>query len=115
VSHRAFPRSVQEPSPGSRHLHAGHRLANQRAPARLIPEPQLRSGFDVVCSVSTLQRWFACARLPGPHLKNVNIVGNVRCHTWWGLNYNGPAVSVWIRPTRFQQAWYIGPNGTSHN
>ena len=30
----------------SRRLHAGHHLANKRAPARLIPEPLIRSGFD---------------------------------------------------------------------
>lgn len=47
--------------------------------------------------------------------ESVNIVGNVRCRTWWGLTYNGPAVSVWIYPTRANQSWYIGPNGVSHN
>lgn len=31
----------------SRRLHAGHRLASKRAPARLIPEQLVRSGFDV--------------------------------------------------------------------
>src|SRR4051812_49130211 len=34
--------------PGSRHLHAGHHLANQRAPARLVPETLDLSGFDVI-------------------------------------------------------------------
>jgi|SRR5215470_2034807 len=33
--------------PGSRRLYAGHRLASKRAPARLIPEQQVRPGFDV--------------------------------------------------------------------
>ena len=42
-----FPRSMQEPRPRSRHLHAGHHLANQQAPARLIPGLQLVPGFDV--------------------------------------------------------------------
>ena len=42
-----FPRSMQEPRPRSRHLHAGHHLANQQAPARLIPELQSIPGFDV--------------------------------------------------------------------
>jgi len=46
--------------------------------------------------------------------ESVNIVGAVRCTAWWGT-YNGPAVNVLIYPTRFQQAWYIGPNGVSHN
>jgi len=54
---------------GSRRLHAGHRLANQRAPARLIPEhspntPVLMSSVFV----TTRQQRFACARLPDPHL-----------------------------------------------
>ena len=33
--------------PDSRRLHAGHHLANRRAPARLIPAPINRPGFDV--------------------------------------------------------------------
>src|SRR5205814_6305780 len=33
---------------GSRRLHAGHRLANKRAPARLIPGFWSHPGFDVV-------------------------------------------------------------------
>jgi hypothetical protein len=35
--------------PGSRRLHAGHRLASRRAPARLIPGPFNRPGFDAIC------------------------------------------------------------------
>ncbi|MEV4348414.1 hypothetical protein AB0J83_28505 [Actinoplanes sp. NPDC049596] len=46
--------------------------------------------------------------------ENVTVAGNVRC-THFGITYNGPAVSVTIRPTRLQQSWYIGPNGVSHN
>jgi hypothetical protein len=42
-----FPRSAQEPRPRSRHLHAGHHLANQQAPARLIPGLQSIPGFGV--------------------------------------------------------------------
>ena len=38
---------MQEPRPRSRHLHAGHHLANQQAPARLIPGLQSIPGFDV--------------------------------------------------------------------
>ena len=34
--------------PGSRRLHAGHRLASKRTPARLIPESPKHPGFDVV-------------------------------------------------------------------
>jgi hypothetical protein len=32
-----FPRSTPKPGPSSRHLHAGHHLANKQAPARLNP------------------------------------------------------------------------------
>src|SRR3954447_14862320 len=39
-----FPRSVPTPEPSSRHLYAGHHLANRQAPARLIPEQQLDPG-----------------------------------------------------------------------
>jgi hypothetical protein len=46
--------------------------------------------------------------------ENVHIVGSVICRTWWG-QYNGPAVDTYIYPTRGNQSWYIGPNGTSHN
>ena len=42
-----FPRSMQEPRPRSRHLHAGHHLANQQAPARLIPGLQSIPGFGI--------------------------------------------------------------------
>ncbi len=54
--------------PGSRRLHAGHHLANTRAPARLIPESRNHPGFDVTYYVSTRQQRFARARLPDPHL-----------------------------------------------
>jgi hypothetical protein len=47
--------------------------------------------------------------------ENVNVVGNVRCTVAGVFTYNGPAVSVTIFPTRANQAWYIGPNGVSHN
>jgi hypothetical protein len=52
----------------SRRLHAGHHLANNRAPARLIPEILPLSGFDVIYTISTRLQRFACARLPDPHL-----------------------------------------------
>ncbi len=54
--------------PGSRHLHAGHRLASKRTPARLIPGSFGHPGFDVVVWFSTRQQWFTRVRLPGPHL-----------------------------------------------
>lgn len=63
-----FPRSTPKPRPSSRHLHAGHHLASQQAPARLIPNPHARPGFDAVHIVSTRHQWIACARLLGPHL-----------------------------------------------
>src|SRR5207247_9134788 len=63
-----FPRSALAPEPGSRHLCAGHHLANKQAPARLIPGQQLNPGFDVVDTLSTLHQWFTRVRLPGSHL-----------------------------------------------
>ena len=63
-----FPRSAPEPGPSSRHLHAGHRLANRQAPSRLIPGRHTKPGFDVIDSVSTRHQWIACARLLGPYL-----------------------------------------------
>ena len=39
-------RSVQEPRPGSRRLHAGRHLGSQQAPPRLLPGPRSRPGFD---------------------------------------------------------------------
>ena len=43
-----FTRSAPEPRPSSRHLHAGHRLANKQAPARLLPGLSVPPGFDVI-------------------------------------------------------------------
>ena len=63
-----FTRSMQEPRPRSRHLHAGHHLAKGQAPARPIPEPESVPGFDATYNVSTRHQWFARARLRDPHL-----------------------------------------------
>ena len=63
-----FPRSTSEPGSSSRHLYAGRRLGRKQVTPRLVPEVFIASGFDVVQRVSTLHRWFACARLPDPHL-----------------------------------------------
>ena len=65
---RPSPVPCKSRRPGSRRLHAGHRLANQRAPARLLPGSSLHPGFDVIYVVSTRQQRIACARLPDPHL-----------------------------------------------
>ena len=63
-----FPRSAREPRPRSRHLHAGHHLANTQAPARLIPGKQRDPGFDVTHTLTTLHQWFTRVRLRDPHL-----------------------------------------------
>ena len=52
----------------SRRLHAGHRLANKRAPARLIPGLCTHPSFDAISYFSTLPQRFARARLPDPRL-----------------------------------------------
>ncbi len=57
--------------PDSRRLHAGHHLANKRAPARLIPGLLGCPGFDATYLVSTRQQRFAYARLSGPHLTHI--------------------------------------------
>jgi hypothetical protein len=49
-------------SPDSRRLHAGHHLANRRAPARLIPELRSHPGFDVV--------WFPFDTSAAIHLRS---------------------------------------------
>lgn len=55
--------------PGSRRLHAGHRLASRRVSARLVLEPYLHPQFRChLNTFSTRHQRFACARLPGPHL-----------------------------------------------
>jgi len=54
--------------PGSRRLHAGHHLANRRAPARLIPGAKRTPVLMSSRSVSTRQQRITCVRLPDPHL-----------------------------------------------
>jgi hypothetical protein len=61
-----FPHASRRP--GSRHLHAGHRLASKRVSARLIPGQALLPRFRCRFPLSTLQRWFTRVRLPGPRL-----------------------------------------------
>ena len=61
-----FPHASRRP--GSRHLHAGHRLASRRVSARLIPGRTLSPRFRCRLLLSTLQRWFTRVRLPGPCL-----------------------------------------------
>ena len=63
-----FPRFVPVPDPNSRHLCAGHHLASQQAPARLVPGQQRDPGFDDTSTLSTFQQWFTLVRLLGPHL-----------------------------------------------
>lgn len=46
---RPSPVPCKSRRPGSRRLHAGHHLANQRAHARLIPGSFRHPGFDVTC------------------------------------------------------------------
>ncbi len=63
-----FPRSMQEPEPGSRHLHAGRHLGSKQVSPRPIPGQDPKPGFAIVSELSTRHRWIACARLPGSHL-----------------------------------------------
>lgn len=54
--------------PGSRRLSAGHRPANQQAPAGLIPGCQIGPVSMTVGCLSTEHPRFTFVRLPGPHL-----------------------------------------------
>ncbi len=64
-----FPRSTQEPGSGSRHLYAGDAAqAVNRFPldsSWSSVSPQFRRRRYLF---STPHQWFACARLPEPHL-----------------------------------------------
>jgi hypothetical protein len=62
-----FPRSVPEPEPSSRHLHAGHHRGSRQVTPRLIPRRTVPPGFDAILGITTRQRWFAFARLLDPH------------------------------------------------
>ena len=63
-----FPCSVPVPEPGSRLLHAGHRLGSKQVSPTLIPRQPSLLGFDVTLIISTRHQRFAHARLPGSHL-----------------------------------------------
>ena len=63
-----FPRSTQEPGSGSRHLYAGRHPGSKQVLPWTYPGVVYGSSFDVVLLFSTPHRWFACARLPEPHL-----------------------------------------------
>ena len=66
---RPSPVPCKSRRPGSRRLHAGHHLANQRAHARLIPGIVSTPRFRCQpVSLSTRLQRFAYARLPDPHL-----------------------------------------------
>ena len=69
IGPRLLPFRAESRRPGSRRLHAGHRLASKREPARLIPGPFGRPGFDATCylfDTSTAIR--LTLALPDPHL-----------------------------------------------
>ena len=63
-----FPRSAPAPDPGSRHLHAGHRLARTAGTRQTHPGARSRPGSDAIPTLSALQQWFTRVRLPGSHL-----------------------------------------------
>jgi len=63
-----FPRSTQELGSGSRHLYAGHRPSSIKVSPGLIlvsHKPPVLTSSDFIW---TPHQWFACARLPEPHL-----------------------------------------------
>ena len=76
-----FPRSVPMPDLSSRHLYAGHHLASQQAPARLVPGQRLDPGFYDIARLSTLHQWFTHVRLLRSHLTHlVRLFRNAHHH-----------------------------------
>ena len=69
-SHRSdrFPRSMQEPDPGSRRLRAGCRMSRASGLRSAYPGTTTIPGSDTIHTISAFHRRFASARLPGPHL-----------------------------------------------
>jgi len=63
-----FPRSTQEPGSGSRHLYAGRRPSSKQVSLGLILEFHKPPVLTSSNFISTPHQWFACARLPEPHL-----------------------------------------------
>jgi hypothetical protein len=76
-----FPCSTPAPEPGSRPLHAGHRLGSKQVPPRLIPRQSSGLGSDVIQSISTRHRGFALARLPDPHLTRSRLAFSATLNT----------------------------------
>ena len=85
--------------PGSRRLHAGHRLASKRVSARLLPELLGCPGSDATFLVSTRHQRFACARLPGPRLTPISEAFSSIAH------HDG------LQPTQHEAAWRLPPQG----
>jgi hypothetical protein len=85
--------------PGSRRLHAGHRLASKRVSARLIPELLGCPGSDATFLVSTRHQRFAYARLPGPRLTPIPGAFSSIAH------HDG------LQPTQHEAAWRLPPQG----
>ena len=63
-----FPRSTQEPETGSRHLYAGRRPGSMQVSPGLILVSRKLPVLTSSNFISTPHQWFACARLPEPHL-----------------------------------------------
>jgi hypothetical protein len=85
--------------PGSRRLHAGHRLASKRVSARLIPELLGCPGSDATYLVSTRHQRFAHARLPDPRLTPIPEAFSSIAH------HDG------LQPTQHEAAWRLPPQG----
>jgi hypothetical protein len=87
--------------PGSRRLYAGHRLANQRAPARLIPGPKSRPGFDVV--------WKFFDMSAAIHSRSPSRSPPDTSSGAFSSSLTTPA----SRPTQHEAVWSLPPQGDS--
>ena len=63
-----FPRSTHEPDSGSRYLYAGRHPGSMQVSPGLILVSRKLPVLTSSNFISTPHQWFACARLPEPHL-----------------------------------------------
>jgi hypothetical protein len=100
---RAVPSHVPRESrrSGSRRLHAGHRLASQRASARLIPGSSGHPGFDVVCFYFDTS---AAIRLRSPSRSPPDASSGA---------FSTSLTTVGIQPPQHVAVWGLPPQGDS--
>jgi len=63
-------------------LHAGSRLANHLALARLVPFLKLQHGFDCIFILTTLDQLFIFIQLHDTYLTDISAFSNLRSAPW---------------------------------